>query len=80
MIYNNNLNATVKMVLRLSKYINDNFLFLVVSMFYFIFAYDFNVKAKEATNTSMLRLLFNNLYGLFLTLTVFCLINVITIL
>ena len=68
------------MVLRLSKYINDNFLFLVVSMFYFIFAYDFNVKAKEATNTSMLRLLFNNLYGLFLTLTVFCLINVITIL
>ena len=68
------------MVLRLSKYINDNFLFLVVSMFYFIFAYDFNVKAKEATNTSLLRLLFNNLYGLFLTLTVFCLISVITIL
>lgn len=80
LIYNKNLNATVKIVLRLSKYTNDNFWFLVASMFYFIFASDFNVKAKEETNTSLLRLLFNNLHGSFLTLTVFCLIGVITIL
>lgn len=33
----------------LSKYTNDHFCFFVVSIFYFLFACNFNVKAKEAT-------------------------------